>query len=90
MNKPYRLADSVLHRVIQMLQEAMLIGVDIADLMRQMELKPDENDPHVLVLSEEYLEQIKRWHKQLLADAERLSSQATNENSDSGKKLIMS
>jgi len=89
MEKPYKLADSVLHRVIQMLQEAMLVGVDVADLMRSMQLQPHENDPHVLVLTEEYTEQVKRWHKQLLDDAERLSAQMNGED-PSAKKLIMS
>jgi transposase-like protein len=89
MNKPYKLADSVLHRVIQMLQEAMLMGVDVADLMRQMQLVPDASDSHVLVLTEDYLEQVKRWHKQLLEDADKLTAEIKGEDPNA-KKLIMS
>lgn len=89
MNKPYKLADSVLHRVIQMVQEAMLMGVDVADLMRQIELRPNSEDSHVLVLTEEYLDQVKRWHTELLEKAEKLSAQMKGEDTDT-KKLIMS
>lgn len=88
--KPLRLADSVLHRVIQMVQEAMLLGVDVADLMRQIELRPDASDSHMLVLTDDYLAQIKRWHTEMLERAEKLSAQMKEDAQATEKKLIVS
>lgn len=62
----FKLADSVLFRVVQILQEALVTETDIGDLLRQIELKPDSTDPHVLTLTEDYVKQVERWHQQLV------------------------
>lgn len=61
--------DSVWHRVVQIVQEAMLTGVDCADLLRQVRVVPDETDPHVLVLSPDYERQVKEMHAKMLQQA---------------------
>ena len=61
--------DMVWHRVVQIVQEAMLTGVDCADLLRQIRVVPDETDPHVLVLSPDYERQVKEMHTKMLAQA---------------------
>ena len=62
-----KLADNVLHRFVQIIQEAMLTGTDCADHMRMVRLVPDDSDPNVLVLSEDYKKQVEEMHKKYLA-----------------------
>jgi len=69
-----RLADSVLHRVIQIVQEGMLIGIDVSDLMRQIRLVDDDENQNVLVLSPEYQKQVRDMHEKLLADVKKLQA----------------
>ena len=83
-----KLADSVLHRIIQILQEAILLGIDVSDIMRQIRLVPDSSDPHVLVLTEDYVKQVSEWHKKLLDDAEQMSQKLKGE--ETTNKLIVS
>lgn len=78
-----KFADSVWHRVVQIVQEAMLSGVDCADLLRQVRVVPDETDPHVLVLSREYQRQVKEMHDKMLAQARELQASQT------GNKFII-
>lgn len=78
-----KFADSVWHRVVQIVQEAMLTGVDCADLLRQVTVVPDETDSHVLVLSAEYQKQVKEMHSKMLQQAREI------EASQSGNKFIV-
>lgn len=75
MTYTYKLSDGVLHRIIQILQEAMLLNIDVADLMRQIELRASDDDSSKLVLTHEYEEMIVAWHKKLVDDAEKLQSE---------------
>ena len=61
-------ADSVSMRLVQIFQEAIMTGIDGADLLRQVRLQPDVNDPNVLVLTPEYQAQVRESHEKLLAD----------------------
>lgn len=61
-----RLSDSVWHRVVQIVQEAMLTGVDCADLLRQVRVVGDVEDPSCLVLSPEYQKQVREMHEKML------------------------
>lgn len=70
-----KFADSVWHRVVQIVQEAMLTGVDCADLLRQVRVVPDASDPHVLVLSANYQRQIKEMHEKMLQHAREMQAQ---------------
>lgn len=72
-----KFADRVWHRVVQIVQEAMLTGVDCADLLRQVRVVPDSSDPHVLVLSDEYEKQVKEMHIKLLQQARDMQAAAT-------------
>lgn len=73
--KTMSFADSVWHRVVQIVQESMLTGVDCSDLMRQIRVVPDETDDHVLVLSPDYQKQVREMHEKMLAQARELQAQ---------------
>lgn len=69
-----KIADSVWHRVVQIVQEAMLTGVDCGDLLRQVRVVPDDTDSHVLVLSADYEKQVKEMHAKLLQQAREIQA----------------
>jgi hypothetical protein len=75
MNNQFRFADSVFHRLVQIVQEAMLTGTDCADLLRQIRVIPDETDDHVLVLSVEYQRQVREQHEKMLDQAREIQGQ---------------
>lgn len=79
----FKFADSVWHRVVQIVQEAMLTGVDCADLLRQVRVVTDASDPSVLVLSTEYQLQVKSMHDKMLQHAREVSTAQT------GNKFIV-
>lgn len=81
--KELKFADSVWHRVVQIVQEAMLTGTDCADLLRQVRVVPDASDPHVLVLSDEYQAQVKAGHQRMLEQAKEIQAAQT------GNKFII-
>ena len=76
----YKISDSVAMRFIQIFQEAVLMGVDGADLMRQVRLTVDSTNEDTLTLCPEYERMVEAQHKKYLEDAEKLKS----ESSDSG------
>lgn len=78
-----KFADSVWHRVVQIVQEAMLTGVDCADLLRQVKVVEDPNDPNTLVLSGGYQKQVKEMHEKMLQQARDLQASQT------GNKFII-
>jgi hypothetical protein len=78
----YKLDDSVLHRIVQIVQEAFLTGVDCADIMRQIELEHKGGiamGPAKLTLTEEYKELVKRQHEEMLKFAEEQSKKKSEE-----------
>ena len=83
MSDQMKFADGVWHRVVQIVQEAMLSGVDCADLLRQVRVVPDASDPHVLVLSPEYQRQVKEMHEKMLQQAREIQA------AQSGNKFII-
>lgn len=84
MNSEKKFADSVWHRVVQILQEAMLTGVDCSDLLRQIRVVQDDADPNVLVLSSAYQAQVKSMHEKLLQNAREM------QEAQIGNKFIVS
>lgn len=65
MKTTFKLSDNVLHRVVQIVQEAFLTGVDCADIMRQIEL--EEGAEHgTLELTEKYKQMVKAQHESML------------------------
>lgn len=75
MEEELRLDDSVLHRLVQILQEALLLGVDISDIMRQIRLVKDDEQSGVLVLSPAYKQMVKEHHAKLEAEAKVLQEE---------------
>jgi len=73
----YKISDSVAMRFIQIFQEAVLLGIDGADLMRQVRLIIDESQPDTVTLCPEYEKQVIEMHKKYLEDAEMLQSSKT-------------
>lgn len=60
----YKLSDNVIARVAQILQEGILMGVDIVDLLRQVQLEPGVDDQ--LEMTAEYRQFVTDTHKKLL------------------------
>lgn len=69
----YKISDSVAMRFIQIFQEAVLLGVDGADLMRQVRLVVDESSNDTMTLCPDYEKQVTEMHKKYLEDAEKLA-----------------
>ena len=68
----FKMDDEVLHRFVQIFQEAMLLGVDVSDIMRQVKLV---NVNQVLFLDPEYKKEVKLQHDRLLEEAEKLQKE---------------
>lgn len=69
----YKLSDDVALRCVQIFQEALLLGVDGAELLRSIVLVPSESEG-VLTLDDDYVREVKERHAQLLAEAQNLST----------------
>jgi len=70
----YKISDSVAMRFVQIFQEAVLLGVDGADLMRQVRLVVDESTPDTVSLCPEYEKMVESQHRKYLDDAEKLKT----------------
>jgi 16S rRNA G966 N2-methylase RsmD len=71
-NTTLKLADEVLMRFVQIMQEGIILGVDVTDIMRQVRLVPSEN---VLFLDPQYMKEVEEGHNRLLEQAEQLKSE---------------
>ena len=71
-NMSYKISDTVAMRMIQIFQEALLLGVDGADLMRQVRLVVDSTSTDTLTLDPGYEAQVAEMHRKYLDDAQRL------------------
>ena len=69
-----RFSDNVIGRIAQIVQEGMLLGVDVVDLMRQIEVEPvnSVDGPPELELTVDYVKRVREQHEKLLAEAEAL------------------
>ena len=63
-DKVCALNDDVLARVAQIVQEAILTGIDCVDIMRQMRLH--EVEPGRLSLTPEYVKSVKDGHERMM------------------------
>lgn len=81
MKKNYKLADSVLMRLVQIFQEALIMNIDGADLMREVRLELDPNDESTLVLTEAYKQKVVEMHAKLVERAAELQRVALTKNS---------
>lgn len=82
----YKISDAVALRFVQIFQEALLLGLDGADLMRQVRLVVDERNPDTVTLDPQYELQVKEMHEKYLADVERLKKNSASESASN--KLI--
>lgn len=73
--KNYKIADEVWHRIVQIIQEAMLEGVDCADLLRMVRVTASDTTGD-LVLTEEYKQSVKEMHEKLLEQAKELANKS--------------
>jgi hypothetical protein len=76
----YKISDSVAMRMIQIFQEALLLGLDGADLMRQVRLVVDSSTPDVLTLDPQYESQVSEMHQKYLDEAEKLAQASSGED----------
>lgn len=70
----YKISDTVAMRMIQIFQEALLLGVDGADLMRQVRLVVDASNSDTVTLDPDYEKQVAEMHKKYLDEAETLKA----------------
>jgi hypothetical protein len=82
-NTGFKLDDSVLARVVQILQEGIILGEDITDHMRLMRLQVAGEDSNVLILTPQYKDFVADSHNKLLERAKELQGQK-----DGGKVIF--
>jgi len=70
----YKLSDSSIAQIVQLLQLGILTGTDVSDQMRTLRLSVDKNKTE-LVPSEDYLEMFKENLAKLQEAADNLSTQ---------------
>ena len=71
----YKLSDSSIAQIVQLLQLGILTGTDVSDQMRTLRLSVDKNKTE-LVPSEDYLEMFKENLAKLQEAADSLSTQS--------------
>jgi hypothetical protein len=81
----YKISDAVAMRMIQIFQEAVIFGIDGADLMRQVRLVQDPSDESTLTLDPEYAASVSAMHEKYLEEASAKTSQV--EEKSPGKIL---
>ena len=71
-----KFSDNVISRIAQIVQEGMLLGLDVVDLMRQIEVEPVNlvNGTTELELTTEYSRNIREHYENLLNDAEKIKA----------------
>jgi hypothetical protein len=70
--KEHVIGDDVWNRVVQIVQEGMLMGVDVSDMMRQ--IRVNVNDDGSIHLTQGYIEMVKGHHQAMLLQAEALQA----------------
>lgn len=66
----YKISDAVAMRMIQIFQEAVIFGVDGADLMRQVRLVSDHTEDDTMTLDPEYVASVEEMHKKYMSELE--------------------
>jgi hypothetical protein len=79
MSQNLKFDDSVWYRVVQIVQEALLMNVDCVDLLRMIRVQVEESSGD-LVLTEEYQKQVENMHNKWLETAVNLQAQANASN----------
>lgn len=76
--KKLKHADEIWQRVVTIVQEAMIMGVDCVDLLRMVEVQI-EPDSGMLVLTPEYVASVEAMHEKWLEEVARIKSQQFTE-----------
>lgn len=71
------ISDNVWRRVVQIVQEAMLTGVDCVDLLRQVRVQTNGS---ALELTSEYRKMVSEHHEKLVAEAAQRKSEQEESN----------
>lgn len=71
----YKISDVVAMRMVQIFQEAVIFGIDGADLLRQVRLIVDDTEPDTMTLDPAYLEEVERNFEKYLKEAEEKSAE---------------
>jgi len=87
MKKEYKISDSVWARVVQIVQEAMITGTDVTDIMRMVRVEVSSENDSELVLTDQYKKMVVEHYAKMLADAEELQKSSAQVPE---KKLILS
>ena len=69
-----KFSDNVISRIAQIVQEGMLFGVDVVDLMRQIEVELVDGSTE-LELNLDYVKRVREHHEKMLLEAETLKSE---------------
>ena len=88
MTNQYFMTNDVLHRLVQILQLAMLTGVDIADLLKQMRFITADDDPSALKLTPEYDSHFRDMIKQLEKQADDIIASGSAERAPTADGAI--
>lgn len=70
--KEYVIADDVWNRVVQIVQEGMLMGVDVTDMMRQ--IRVNLTDDGLIHLTPAYIEMVKGHHQKMLHNVDAIKA----------------
>lgn len=77
MKPEFTISDDVWRRVVQVVQEAMLTGLDCVDYFRQIRVEQSEENSSELVLTSGYKQMVREHHKKLLDEAEAIKQRST-------------
>ncbi len=92
METKFKLSDSVLARICQLLQEAIIFGFDITDLMREIELvtSTEPGEENLLVMTQEYAQKVADNHMKALKRAQELQNAAGSSQDQVKPTIILS
>lgn len=76
----FKLSDQVLFRIVQIIQEGIITGIDVTDLMRQIVLVQHAEDQNQLVLDEDYVKLAQRQLDDAVAEGIRLNNERKARN----------
>jgi hypothetical protein len=76
----YKISDSVAMRMIQIFQEAVIFGLDGADLLRQVRLVEDVSEEGTLTLDPQYVKAVAEMHEKSLSEVAKKQAAAVSQN----------
>lgn len=71
----YGLSMQTVVRIVQILQEAIITGTDISDLLSDMRVMVSKEDKDKLDISPEYMERVEKWHEELIENAKAMGQE---------------